>query len=217
MVHLQFAEVRFKECGGRWREVVSACDRPKGQQKGESTTTVRPYSVIDPTPATLPSTRPTVSKIMIDGREFVFPTARLVLQQSEPTVDLLLFSDDPPDALSATYSGNRYYFELKLDIDDLEKLAASDMHWKAGSIERIDAPDGIFLDGDKRMLQPYNLRVAFSQTGKVYTIEIGGEFLLFQNKEEATAPKTLQVRGTLMAELERKNKRREAGTRPVGR
>jgi len=140
-----------------------------------------------------------------------------VLQQSEPTVDVLLFSDDPPDALSATYAGNRYYFELKLDIDDLEKLSASDMHWKAGSIERIDAPDGIFLDGDKRMLQPYVLNVGFSQTGKVYTIDIGGEFLLFNSKEEATAPKTVLVRGTLMAELEKKNKRREAVTRPVGR
>ena len=196
---------------------ISACDRPKSQQKGESTTTVRPYSVIDPNPTTLPATRPAVSKIMIDGREFSFPAARLVLQQSEPTVDLLLFSDDPPDALSATYAGNRYYFELKLDIDDLEKLAASDVHWKAASIERVDAPDGIFLDGDKRMLQPYDLRVAFSQTGKVYTIEIGGEFLMFNSKEEATAPRTVQVRGTLMAELEKKNKRREPTTRTAGR
>src|SRR5205814_7841343 len=176
-----------------------------------------PHYVIDSNPSTLPVTRPTASKIIIDGREFTFPAARLVLQQSEPTVDLLLFSDDPPDALSATYAGNRYYFELKLDIDDLEKLAASDMHWKAGSIEWIDAPDGIFLDGDKRMLQPYNLRVAFSQTGKVYTIEIGGDFLLFQNKEEASAPKTVHVRGTLMAELEKKNKRREATTKPLAR
>ena len=67
------------------------------------------------------------------------------------------------------------------------------------------------------MLQPYDLRVAFSQTGKVYTIELGGQFLLFQNKEEATAPKTVQVRGTLMAELEKKNKRREPTTRTAGR
>ena len=193
------------------------CDRPKPQQKGQSTTTVRPYSVIDTDPATLPATRPTVSKIMIDGREFSFPAARLVLQQSEPTVDLLLFSDDPPNALSATYAGNRYYFELKLDLDDLQKLAASDMHWKAASIERVDAPDGIFLDGDKRMLQPYDLRVAFSQTGKVFTIELGGQFLLFQNKEEATAPKTVLVRGTLMAELEKKNKKREPATKPLAR
>src|SRR5207245_2377948 len=183
MVHLRRREVRSQNSeeenymSRNWIMLVllvgiSACDRPKSQQKGESTTTVRPYSVIDPNPTTLPATRPAVSKIMIDGREFSFPAARLVLQQSEPTVDLLLFSDDPPDALSATYAGNRYYFELKLDIDDLEKLAASDVHWKAASIERVDAPDGIFLDGDKRMLQPYDLRVAFSQTGRVYTIEI---------------------------------------------
>jgi len=196
---------------------LSACDRPKPQAKGESTTTVRPHYVIDTNASTLPVTRPTASKIMIDGREFTFPAARLVLQQSEPTVDLLLFSDDPPDALSASYAGNRYYFELKLDIDDLQKLAASDMHWKASSIERVDAPDGIFLDGDKRMLQPYDLSVAFNQTGNVYTIEIGGQFLLFQNKEEATAPKTVLVRGILMAELEKKIKKREPATKPLAR
>ena len=85
--------------------IASACDRPKPQTKGETTTTVRPHSVIDPTPATLPATRPTVSKIIIDGREFTFPAARLVLQQAEPTVDVLLFSDDPPDALSTSYAG----------------------------------------------------------------------------------------------------------------
>jgi hypothetical protein len=196
---------------------LGACDRPKPQAKGESTTTVRPHHVIDTNPSTLPVTRPAVSKISIDGREYSFPAARLVLQQSEPTVDLLLFSDDPPDALSASYAGHRYYFELKLEIDDLAKLAASDMHWKAASIERVDAPDGIFLEGDKRMLQPYNLRVAFSQTGNVYTIELGGQFLMFNSKDEATAPKTVAVRGTLMAELERKNKKREATTRAVGR
>src|SRR5436853_3207787 len=87
---------------------LSACDRPKGQAKGEGTTTVRPHSVIDTNPSTLPATRPTVSKIFIDGKEFSFPAARLVLQQAEPTVDVLLFSDDPPDALLATYAGNRY-------------------------------------------------------------------------------------------------------------
>jgi hypothetical protein len=194
---------------------LGACDRPKPQAKGQGTTTVRPHSVIDTSPTTLPATRPTISKIMIDGREFSFPAARLVLQQSEPTVDLLLFSDDPPDALSATYAGHRYYFELKLEIDDLAKLAASDMHWKAASIERVDAPDGIFLEGDKRLLQPYDLRVAFSQTGNIYTIELGGQFLLFNAKEEATAPKTVLVRGTLMAELEKKNKKRDSTTRPT--
>ena len=59
--------------------------------------------------------------------------------------------------------------------------------------------------------------MAFSQTGKVYTIEIGGEFLMFNSKEEATAPRTVQVRGTLMGELEKKNKRREATTKPLAR
>ncbi|HEV8605778.1 MAG TPA: hypothetical protein VGQ99_10450 [Tepidisphaeraceae bacterium] len=197
--------------------LLLGCDRPKPQQKAQTTTTVRPFYTIDPNPSTLPATRPIQSTLSIDGRELVFPAARLVLQQSEPTVDLLLFSDDPPNALSATYAGNRYYFDLKLEIDDLQKLAASDMHWKAASIERVDAPDGIFLEGDKKMLQPYDLRVAFSQTGPIYTIDFAGQFLLFQSKDEAAPSKTVLVRGTLLAELETKSKKREPATRPIAR
>jgi len=45
--------------------------------------------------------------------------------------------------------------------------------------------------------------------------QIGGQFLLFQNKDEATAPKTVLVRGVLMAELEKKNKKRDSTTRPA--
>ncbi len=193
------------------------CDKPKSQSKVQTTTTVREHSTIDVAPSTQPATRPTNSTLAIDGRVYTFPPARLVLQQSEPTVDLLLFSDDPPDALSANYSGHRYYFEMKLQIDALAKLAASDMHWKAASIERVDAPDGIFLDGDKRMLQPYDLRVVFSQQAdKTYTIEMAGQFLMFQgkDKDESGPPKTVNVRGVLVAELEMKNKKREAATRP---
>src|SRR3954463_11442506 len=179
----------------------SGCEKPK--PAAQTTTTVRQHSAIDVGPATRPATRPTISQILIDGREVSFPPARMVLQQAQPTVDLLLFSDDPPNALSATYTGNRYYFDLKLEIDDLEKLAASDMHWKAASIERADAPDGIFLDGDKKSLQPYDLQVVFNQqAGKWYSIDLAGEFLLFGEKDDAAPPKRVLVRGTLLAELE---------------
>jgi len=56
-------------------------------------------------------------------------------------------------------------------------------------------PDGIFLDGDKRMLQPYDLSRGVQPDRKCLYDRIGGQFLLFQNKEEATAPKTVLVRG----------------------
>jgi len=192
------------------------CEKPKGQAKGQATTTVREHSSIDLGPATRPTSRPTKSVLMIDGKELEFPAARMVLQQAQPTVDVLLFSDDPPIALTATYSGNRYYFDLKLDIDDLEKLAASDMHWKAASIERVDAPDGIFLDGDRRLLQPYDLEVMFNKVGEMYSIDVAGQFLLFAAKDEQGPPKTVMVRGKLVAELEVKGKK-GATTRAVGR
>jgi len=191
------------------------CDKPKTQAKGQSTTTVREHSVIDVGPSTRPTSRPTKSVLMIDGRELEFPAARMVLQQAQPTVDVLLFSDDPPNALSATYSGNRYYFDLKLEISDLDQLAASDMHWKAASIERVDAPDGIFLDGDRRLLQPYDLEVMFNKVGEMYSIEVAGEFLMF-GRDENGPPKTVMVRGKLVAELEVKG-RKAATTRAAGR
>jgi hypothetical protein len=71
------------------------------------------------------------------------------------------------------------------------------------------------------MLQPYDLRVVFSQQAdKTYTIEIGGDFLMFQgkDKDESGPPKTVNVRGVLVAELEMKNKKRgDAATRPSER
>jgi hypothetical protein len=89
------------------------------------------------------------------------------------------------------------------------------MHWKAASIERVDAPDGIFLDGDKRMLQPYDLRVVFNQqANQTYTIELAGQFLMFQSKEEGP-PKTTTVRGTLITDLETKSKK--PSTRPAAK
>src|SRR5262249_39754899 len=106
-------------CGGI---LLAGCDRPKAQQRLSSTTTVRDTSSIA---IDQPTSRPTFSTLWIGGKEYKFPPARLLLQQEQPSVDLLLFSNDPPDALAAGYSGNRFFFQLALSIDELGKLAAA--------------------------------------------------------------------------------------------
>src|SRR5258706_3304169 len=71
---------------------LAGCDKPKSTAKVQTTTTVREHSAIDLGPSTRPTSRPTKSVFLIDGREVSFPAALLFLQQSQPTVGHLLFS-----------------------------------------------------------------------------------------------------------------------------
>jgi hypothetical protein len=185
--------------------LAGACDKPQsGQTRGVTTTTTRPAGggeAIDAVPATLPATRPATSTLVIRNQPVTFPPARLVLQQREPNVTLLLFSDDPETAIKADYAGNRYYLEIELDINDASHLAAADWHYKAGSIERADSPNGIFLEGDRQHLQPYDVNIVFTGVESRIMATMTGTFLLFHGREQR-APQLVLVQGALSAELE---------------
>jgi len=182
--------------------LLAACDRPKAQKRLLSTTTVREGEGAAAAPMTQPATKPSYSSLWIAGKEYKFPPARLLLQQEQPTVDVLLFSNDPPDALAAGYTGNRFFFQLALNIDEIGKLAATDFQSKAASLARIDSPDGIFLEGEHKQLQPFEWRVTFSQTGRTLSIAIDGHFVIFGPRDELGPPRTVPVQGMLTAELE---------------
>ena len=192
---------------GRWMclgvacLIVAACDKPQSPHAtGVTTTTTRP--AVEPgEAATRPTTRPATSVLAIRNQPVTFPATRLVLQQKEPNLTLLLFSDDPENAIKADYDGNRYYLEIELDIDDVAHLTAADWHYKAASIDRADSPNGIFLDGDKKHLQPYDVNIVFTGVGNQITATITGTFLLFQGREPGP-PQTVLVQGVLSAELE---------------
>src|SRR5688572_713961 len=83
-----------------------------------------------------PTTRPTSSNLLIDGKPVRFPAARLVMLSDQPTVELLLFSDEPKEALRPGYGGNRYYLPISLMIDDAGKISSADFYAKAPSMER---------------------------------------------------------------------------------
>jgi len=194
--------------------LLAACDKPKGQARyAVTTTTTRPAASGDPSaaPAALPTSRPVSSTLLIGDKVVTFPRARVLLQDTQPEVALLLFSDDPREALDPNYAGNRYYLQIKLDIDDIGNLAAADWHFKAASMERADSPNGIFLDGDRQQLQPYDVSIVFNQVGPQIGVTLSGQFLLLQNRaSEAAPPRTVFVQGALLVELETPRKLRKA-------
>jgi len=189
--------------------VLSGCRKSKGKPPYAVTTTTtrqaaegaeEPPGVVAATQA---ATRPASSSLMIGERLLTFPRARLFVQDRGPSLVLLLVSDDPRDALSATYSGNRYYLEIKLDIDDVANLATTDWYYKAGSMDRADSPNGIFLEGDRKQLQPHDVSIIFNRAGSQMAMAVSGQFLLFHTRpEEAAPPQAVLVQGTLVAELE---------------
>jgi hypothetical protein len=192
--------------------LVVGCDRGKPANQPAHATTIRPDGSAPPVEPTdtRPASRPTTSTLLIADREYTFPAARLVLQQVDPTVDLLLFSGEARAALAANYTGNRYHLLFKLDIEDIAKLGSADYVLKASTMDRMDSPDGIFLEGDKKQLQAHDIHVQFSQAGRDVRIEIQGLFLMFGGRDEHAPPVLVPVQGVLTAELEDPRKPRTA-------
>ncbi|MGE5612494.1 MAG: hypothetical protein ACM359_24815 [Bacillota bacterium] len=195
--------------------LLLGCNKPKaGSFRAMTTTTTRPATTDQASPSVAPTTAPVISQLQIGDQVISFPRARLMLMQSQPDLALLLFSDDPRDALAADYSGNRYYFEIQLDIDDVARLAAADWHFKAPSIERADSPTGIFLDGDRKQLQPYDVDIVFGRAGSQITLSLSGQFLMFQARDHIAIPRTVPVQGVLVADLETRDRPKKADLRP---
>jgi hypothetical protein len=196
--------------------ILVACDRAPKRSAPLVTTATRTSPPAPPAPA--PATRPSISRLTIDGVAVEFPRARLVIQHRDPELHLLLFSDDPPDALAASYSGNRYFFRLRLDIDDPEQLQTVEFRSVQSSVEWVDSPDGIFLDGDRQTLQPREWRLTFAKNGEFYAMRVDGLFQHYQNRRDEADAKPVRVQGVLVAEVEARNKGRrdDPATRPSG-
>jgi hypothetical protein len=195
--------------------MLLGCNKPKAEPfRAMTTTTTRPATTDEASPPAAPTTAPVTSQLQIGNQTISFPRARLMLMQSQPDLALLLFSDDPRDALKADYSGNRYYFEIQLDIDDVARIAAADWHFKAPSIERADSPTGIFLDGDRKQLQPYDVDIVFGRMGSQITLTLSGQFLMFQNRDQVIIPRSVSVQGVLVADLETRDHPKKSDLRP---
>jgi hypothetical protein len=121
-----------------------------------------------------------LSHMLIKGTWVDFPEAKLILHKEGDKLNAFLVSNDPPEVINPTYQGNRYYFEMALDtIDDVKNIAQAEFRYKAPSAEPQDTPNGVFLDGERQQLQPYDIQVVFDKEGDHLIADIRGQFLFF--------------------------------------
>ena len=145
------------------------------------------------------STQPRAASMLIDARLVQFPPARLVLK-TRGNVHALLFSDDPPDAIRDDYAGNSFYLDMPLDIDAPDQLATTRWIYKAPTSERSDTVSGIYLDGRKKHLQPFDVVAEFDhEPGRAVKVYLSGQFLLFGADDDPTSPGQLVL---VSAEIE---------------
>lgn len=161
--------------------------------------------------ATLPATQaaatqPAISQLMIDGQMYKFPTARLKVSKANGRVIARLYTNDPKSALNDDYTGNSY--DLKMQLDDLtdpHQVYTSVWQFKAPSREYVDGPYGIFLNGTKTQLQPSNATGRFLGDILMVRIDLDGEFLAFDSGDASAPPRTVFVKGSLLAPVEYKD------------
>jgi hypothetical protein len=189
--------------------VFAGCDRtptaPQANAPASPTTQPTPAAV---QPATRPlttapvaSTQPATSFVMIDNQRVEFPPAKLSLQSRDGKVHALLMSDDPPAAISQNYTGNSFYIEMTVDdVDDVNDVPGAMVQYQAPqSTEREDSPNGIFLEGGKKQLQPDNIKVEFESAGSKMAVRMTGTFVIFDTQDETIPSRQVPVSTRLLA------------------
>jgi hypothetical protein len=126
-------------------------------------------------PAAKPASHMTINNVLV-----TFPEAKLLVRKEGDKLNAFLVSNDPPEVINPTYQGNRYYFEMSLDaVDDIKNLADAEFRYKAPTAEPQETPNGIFLDGDRQHLEPYDIQVTFDREGDHVVADIRGQFIYF--------------------------------------
>jgi hypothetical protein len=183
-------------CESRTSNVTVSSTRPAGPA------TAPVPAVVQAT--TQPASRPAQSRLRINAQPVEFPRARLVLVHKSPTVVVRLFSDDPKEALDPNYSGNAYFFEVPLEISDANQIAGMQATFQAASAEHSETANGIFLDGTRKHLQPFNVIIRFDRAGADLLVSVTGQFMMFRTRDQDAPPEAVWVHGELAAPLETK-------------
>jgi len=186
------------------------CDR--GQDAGAKPSSTPPTTQpnqADLSPATAPATQPSFSELTIDGHVLKFPAARLRVGMSNGQVIARLYTDDPKSALKDDYQGNGYYLVMKLDdIREPHEVFNSVWTYQASSRAYVDSPFGIFLQGIRYQLQPYDVKVRFLGDPLVVRVDFPKgqcQFLQFDQSDPAAPPKVVEVEGHVLAPVEYKD------------
>jgi hypothetical protein len=195
---------------------VGGCERPQEPVPP----TAEPQPAMPPTPQPPPpvlepgeaapgteerepaaSTEPSPAYIAIDQARYEFPPAKLRLRSRGNGVSALLMSDDPPAAIRDDYTGNSFYLEIELAVRDVSDLAGTVIRYQAPSSQRVDSPNGIFLEGGRKQLQPLDVRAEFSGTAPILTVHLSGTFLMFDTQDHRTPDRSVPVRSEMLARV----------------
>jgi hypothetical protein len=142
----------------------------------------------------------------VDGEVREFPPAKLVVETRNNRTVAFLLSDDPPQAIDNDYKGNSYYLELTF-AEELPTLRDHAWTFQAPSVQRMDSPNGIFLEGNRFHLQPFAVKIAFEHTDEGDSAIVGGTFYLYELSRPAGAdqpepqPRAVNVTGRMSVKI----------------
>ena len=185
--------------------VMIGCERDQ-----QAAAPVPPPTATTTAPTTAPASQPAAvvvkpSIITIDYQHIEFPPARLRLRVEDDKLVALLHSDDPPEAIEDTYTGNSFYLELPLEISDRSEIASAEWKFKAPTSDRAESANGIFIEGMRQQLQPFDVQAAFeppdAATGMI-TVYLSGHFLLFDANQPAAPGRLVLVGARFNAKVE---------------
>lgn len=153
-----------------------------------------------------PTTQPDASHLTIGSQVWKFPPARLRVTKSGDHVIARLYSNDPRSAINDDYKGNSYDLTMNLDgIRQPQQIYTAQWQHHARSREFVDSPSGIFLEGVKYQLQPFDVSAHFLGDMLLVRVDIRGEFLQFDSADPSAPPKSVMVQGSLLAPVEYKD------------
>jgi hypothetical protein len=134
-----------------------------------------------------------------------FPQARLMLtDKKDGPVTARLFSDDPEEALSQKWSGDRYYLEMRLQAESIAHLDGERWGVTASAGEIPETTNGIYLKGDRYHLVPVDVVVTFEGQAPNIKVRLDGHFLQTDSTEPMASPKKVFVQGVVMPRVETK-------------
>ena len=135
-----------------------------------------------------------------------FPRARLRLaSKGEDKLVGLLYSDDPKEAISKDWQGDRYYFRMPLPhVPDAKALdgAPFRMSVPLDGVGADETTNGVFLKGDRYHLEPVDLSATFEVHGPLVHVRMGGRFKCFDTTDVEAEPRWFHLQGILQAAVD---------------
>jgi hypothetical protein len=142
------------------------------------------------------------STLSIDGRDVLFPAAKLaVIRHDNGGFMLMLCTDDPPSAIDPGYTGNSYLLNMQLGMDRLSELPAAT--WDCKPADSEDSTSGIYIHGYREQYHPDAVHVSFQKDGDDVLVVVSGTFLHSDPDNPASPPQHVQVSGSLRTNMPR--------------